>query len=60
MMSKLRRLPALLLLLALLPLWAAGDGAELLKNGDFAEVGSDGLPASWKTDAWNRPARRRS
>ncbi len=52
MMSKLRRLPALLLLLALLPLWAAGDGAELLKNGDFAEVGADGLPASWKTDAW--------
>lgn len=43
---------ALLLVLSLLPSAMAEEVANLLQNPSFEEVGTDGLPLYWKTDAY--------
>lgn len=49
--SRARRLAAFLLA-AVVSAAAAADTEELLKNGALT-AGADGVPAQWRTDAWN-------
>jgi hypothetical protein len=47
------RLTALVLVASLLPSMAAAAATPLLQNGRFTDA-PNGMPASWRIDAWNR------
>ena len=51
--KRITAISAAVLILILCPLYALA-AENLLRNADFSELDSDGLPTGWYTDAYTR------